>query len=717
MESSQAQLLQLAQAYSNGDQAAGDTLIARINGTPISQLSHEVRVVLMDVIMRPGKVQLDDRSQQLLEETLTSMTDVSFLVWRAEQYFLAGNSMAAETLLEWRAVLCAKQQPGSVAHISAMMDLCEVYDAGGKHAEAHDLREVAAGICETKAGGGTSACAQLMLIANVSRDSGDAEQAEKIAKRALRILDAGGGDVVLLIECLSLLYALAQAQYRHEEAQAVVRRILKLQGQAKPIDEIERALKTYVRLPEQFDLTLRPEGIDLTTNDFPCIIKECCGLDLQRYFVDAFSQAEQLTQPERSRLAADMFNVVNTITSFSTGPEGAKLSRSETTVIDLPAAMSQGHVQQMTFDTTVTFRLLPNPPDEGTFVNVSGISFNVGGKRVAVSELSLKAVGNKCIITPVLAEAGHVKQAAASAIEAIKNTGKDFLVSMFLKTQKVSTELPIVLEEFRTYLADATNFKSSLQFKEKDLCSFFERCARIQIDDPLTRALICNGMHVVRNGETIQLERKDSSKCDLGGVALKVAPSFKLTLLKKSDELSIQNLSGVEVVVPFDAPSELKVIGLDMRRSLPTRIVSLTMSQADAEQRRRLVAGIGPNKWIGLDLNENMMPALDKDGNWMIFGVTSNPISGSPQSFFLRLDKNNQLNMTTREIASLVDQTAMEGFDPADPMTWQWGAVALGAKTLLTAGKILRSTIGDEETDKIAEDVKKVGKFFRKLLS
>ena len=130
----------------------------------------------------------------------------------------------------------------------------------------------------------------------------------------------------------------------------------------------------------------------------------------------------------------------------------------------------------------------------------------------------------------------------------------------------------------------------------------------------------------------------------------------------------------------------------------------LTLSAQDKNGRRRLVTGFSPGRWIGLDLDENNQPSTDAQGNWVMYGVTSNPISGAAQSFFLRLDKKNELNMTTREIANLVSQTATEAFDPSDPASWHWGAVALGAKTILTAGQILRSTI---VTTKIASRVAK----------
>lgn len=712
----------LAHAYADGEPGAATALVDAMDESLVPLVSHEIRAALMDAIMSGKKKSLDDRSSKLLRAALFATTDASYLATRGQTYLECGEQMAAETLLEWRVVLAARKQRGSNAHVEAILDLAEVYVAGAKLSDARELRDGAANALESRAAQDRSAAGMMTRVAQCCFDVADYSQAETIASRALKLLETAlrsdSGNKQLqgdLIDCLRLRHAFAQRQNRHNDARAIAQRIQAILGGKAAIDEIERLLTTYVRLPEFFDLRLHPEGIRLTTDDFPRIVHECSGLDLQKYFLDAWSQSPALTPDQRVKIAKDLFHVLRTVSEFNTGPEGAHLVRSEETVIDLPSAMSNGFVQTITFGRNVTFRLVPNPPDEATFVNVSGITFGVGGKLVGMSELSLRAEGNNCVITPLLGECGQIKQAASNTFDLLKNTGKDFLVGFFLKTKTFSTTLPIIQDEYRGYLADAINLKRSLQYKEKDLLSFFERCARIEVDDPLTRALLEGGSRVCKKVEDICIERRASTDCDMGGVELKFAPSVGLKMLKKTSELAIPAVDGVDVRVAFDAPSELKVIGLDLRRSLPTRIESLTLSPPGEETLRRIVVGTAPGKWIGLDLDEKMRPAFDKNGNWMVFGVTSNPISGASQSFFLRLDGNNELKMTTREIAALVNQTAMEGFDPADPTTWQWGAVAIGAQTLLTAGAVLRSTIGDEETDKIAEEVQEVAKFIKKL--
>jgi hypothetical protein len=480
------------------------------------------------------------------------------------------------------------------------------------------------------------------------------------------------------------------------------------------LDEIERALTTYVNLPELVDLQLRPEGITLHTNDFPRLICESTGLDLRQYFIDCFKDADFLRPDEKDKLAFDLFHCFNTVTSFVSGPDGARMERSEVTQVELPAAMSQGFVQKMTVDKVVSFQLDAKLPDEVTFAKLSGITFNVGRKLIGTSQIHLKAKGSMCIVTPVLAERGPLRL-KTTVMDGIKSLGKDLVVSALLRLGKLSTELPIVRDEFRQYLLDAVNFRTLLQDREKDLVMFIERSAGIKVEDPLTRSLLTKGMHIIKRDEQIELIRDEMNVCDLGGVALEISPTINLHLEKNTRELIIDHLSGIGVEVPFEPPPELQAIGLDVHKTLPKTIISLNLGERNQDEQRRLVVRTAPACWMALDLNAQMQPATDALGNWIIVGVANNPISGAPQKFFVRLDKDNNLNMTTDEITEVVTQTAVEGFDFSDPFTWTWGAVALGGHALLAASEIMRSVAGDRE--EVKKSARKLGRLIGRFLT
>ncbi len=714
-------LINLALSYAEGSAEAGVQLIASVDQETIPLLPPELRVTVMDAILSGKKTSLDERGKALLQAALDATTDETFLVKKSEAYIDAGEQLAAETLLKWRVKLAARKQAGNELHIEALIDLAEVYQLGGKTTDARAMREAAANACEAGTVQKIGLGKLLVKVAQSCYDASDSSQASNVLKRAVnqfestKTVSLDAQRSADLKECLRLQHAIIERTQKSDEALSIARRIQALLGETTRVDEIDRLLLTYANLPDHFELAVTVDGVDLSVNDLPKIVKEFSGLDLESYFVDAFLHSPGLTAEQRVKVSADLFRVLSTVTRVVTGKAGSTLTRSEETSIDLPPALSNGYVQKVNFGTTVTLKLIPNPPDEAIFVNMTGITFSVGGKLIAVPQLALIAEGNICAVKPTLAECGTVAQTASSRLQAITNLGKNLFVGFFLKTTTFSTNLPIVQNEYRRYLDSAMNLKRALQYQEKDLLVLFERCARIEVSDPLTRAIFQNGVRICRNGESIQIERKSASSCDLGGVALKFASTVNLEMKKTTDELDITDLKGVDMSVPFNTPSELSAIGLDLRRSIPSRIEAIKLGAAKNHV-RRIIVRTAPGRWIGLDLNEKTMrPAFDQNGNWMIFGVTSNPISGNTQSFYLRLDRNNELKMSPRELASLMSQTAMEGINPNDPTTWQWGAVAIGAETFLAAGTILRGTIGDEETDKIADDVKEVAKFFKNL--
>jgi hypothetical protein len=661
------------------------------------------------------RIVTDPEAAAQAREFVARIEDLPYVADCSERYFKAGNMPAAEILFERRCVLTAHDAD---AHVSALLRLAGIYSREGKTGDAREARRAVVAVWERSPRMAKTELAERLIdLSNMCMAANDTPEAERFAKKALALrqaMDNVGTEAV--IECLQLMHDVATRQQRIADAQSLRRKIDRLLNVEPPVDEIERALRSYVNLPEFVDLTLRPEGITLHTDDFPLVINESCKLDLRQYFVDAFKDADFLQAHEKDQLAKDLFHLFDTVDSFVSDEDGAKMHRSEVTVVELPPALSQGFVQKMTVEKTVTFRLTANLPDDATFTTVTGITFNVGGKVIALNEFNLKAQGSKCIVTPLLAEQGQVTQQTKGWMDALRNAGKDLIVGAAMAMGKVPpAELPIVLEEFRQYLRDAINFKHLLHDRAKDLVMFIERSAGISVDDPMTRALLTRGMRIQKKAQHIELVREDKSVCYLGGIALDFAPTLKMQVEKKTDELAVHEVTGVGVEVPFDPPSELQAIGVDLKRALPRKIESLSLGARDEEDRRRLVVRTAPGCWMALDLNTQMQPATDVRGNWMVVGVTNNPISGAPQKFFLRLDSQNNLNMTPREIAEIVTQTAIEGFDPSDPFTWKWGAVALGGQALLTAGTIIRGAAGD--TGEVKKTARKIGRLIGKILN
>lgn len=698
-----------------------DYFVSVASQTQSSSVGNAAFGALLDM----SRATIDARTAKVFDRYLAEITDAQFLDAKIRSYIGAENLEAAHLLLQRKCEVLSQQAQQRQEReeqqkrqdqqkqqterdeqeqqkqrdqkqdelIESLLQLADTCSKIGKLAQARKARRAVLLSWENSTL--LTARERLDNFAKMARDcyaANDAPEAERICNKALESVDANANADLAqdaIVPCLKLLHEIVARQGRTREAGQLQRRIARLEGQEEKPDELEGVMRTYVGLPAIIDLSLRPDGLSLETDDFPRLIKESSGLDLKKYFLDAFADAEFLSANQKRKFSQDLFRIFQTVTAFCSEPDHVTMHRAEVTEVVVPDALSQGWVQKMTIDTKVCFRLVPNPPYEASFSHVSGISFHVGGKIIALSDLTLRALDNKCIITPTLNEMSQLP-AAGHPIDVLMNAGKDLLVGVMMKIGKISTELPIVMDDFRHYLADAMRFKALLHDHDKDLVAFFERTANITLADPITRSLLIRGFRLIKNNDTIEIERMQPSKCDLGGIALAIAEKVKLKVARVSHEMRIEKLSGVGIEIPFDPPTELIAIGLDLKRSLPNTITSLSMSGPDGEDRRRMIVGTAPGCWVGVDLGQNMQPSLDANGNWMVFGVTHNPISGAPQKFFMRLDRSNNIKMTTREIADLVTQTAIEGFDPADPTTWKWGAVAIGGQTLLTAGSVTR---------------------------
>jgi hypothetical protein len=480
---------------------------------------------------------------------------------------------------------------------------------------------------------------------------------------------------------------------------------------AAPADDIDRAFKTYVSLPQSIDLRLTVDGMQLRTSDFSCLLQESAGIDLGLYFKDAFKDIEHLSVDEKEKLSQAVARLFATISGAICGKGGVLVDRSERSTIPLPPIVTQGFVQELLVEQRVQFTLRPALVGEIHLANISGITLNAGGKVLSLNKLFFHERNGKCLVKPYFEDRGSIPRQGRFRDHVI-GTLKDILVSIMVKAPVLSFQLPVAVEDFSKCLSEVNAFLAFVHDARKDILMFGERVAGAAINDPLITALLSHAKRLARDVETIELERERESNFDLGGPSLKLAPKIQFIWRSATDELLLEKITGVELALPFEPPAEWQAIGIDLGRTIPKTITSIKLARPDENRLRRLVAETGPGCWLSVDLGTNMLPAQDANGNWVIFGAASNPISGMPQRFFVRFDKDNNLNMTPREIAQVVTQTASEGFDPNDPATWRWAAVAIGGSTLLAAA--------DKEgpmSEKIKAGARKLGRIIGKLIN
>jgi hypothetical protein len=533
-------------------------------------------------------------------------------------------------------------------------------------------------------------------------------EADQIGQGALGRFESGG-TVEERRSCLSLLLSIAEKQGNQAKLAEWQRRADLLDSSRGFEDTVGRALKVYAKLPEQIDLSLRPDGITLKTNNFPDVLQQSTALSLHQYFLDAFRDVPNLSDVQKDQLASDFFGLFATVREFSSNAAGATLHRTCETSIALPVPLSLGLVQEMIVGREVKFRLLPNLPDEATFANVSGISFRIGQKAVPVGDLTIKATGDKCIVTPVLREEGdgiQLPNIPSFSLDKIAEKGRELLAGALIKMGRIALELPCVYSEFCQYLADAANFKAALQVPSKDLLSLIEQTSKVSVGDPLVRTLLQGCMRFRKSGVELILDRGSGTECEAGSILLKALPSVKMNMVKDDGNLRMEKLEGISIRIPFDPPPALRDIGLDLRRSVPRNIVSLQLSSINEQGCRNMVLGTGPSKWIACDLTVDLKPWFE-EGYWRLYGVVGSPITGAPQKFYVTLDRDNQVCMSAEEIANLASEARMDGFSPTDPASWKWAAISAGEQGVAVANKAF-STV-KEHGKVLGQKAKRIG--------
>ncbi len=450
------------------------------------------------------------------------------------------------------------------------------------------------------------------------------------------------------------------------------------------IDALRLTLESYLRLPQSTDFRILGDDVILRTTGFPELLLEATGLSFQQYFTDVWSAVEGLDASERKRLIEDFTGIFKDVRVMTSTAAGAVLERSGKTTIKLPEILSKGIVESITFGEEIKFRLDAEPPYQASFAEVKGISFRCMGFDIELLHLALRAENGLCHIVPTLAPAPVHKSSG------IMDKFKNKVVSGLLKIKSLELKVPIVMDEFKQYLANALHLKTALREHKDDLLTFLDHLSEIKIEDSFARAVFRSANQYRRMNDRIEIYRDRTTITDCGGVMLTLASELKLTLCKRVDKLQIENIEGIGVQVPFEPPKQLEKMGINLQKTMPTMVNSFAVSLFNSSTRRQVVVGIGVNRWISFLINEFLEPIWDPNGHLTIAGIASNPISENGQSFYLRLNKKFELDMSMPELMNLITNTAFEGFDPANPLTWHWGVVAAGGGSLLTVGSMLR---------------------------
>jgi hypothetical protein len=482
-----------------------------------------------------------------------------------------------------------------------------------------------------------------------------------------------------------------------------------------PADDLRAVLSLYTSLPNAVDVSLTADGIVVKTDDFPLLIETTCGFSIHGYVRDVLAQVVWISELERSRLFDQVYAAFAQVGNFQCCSGKVILASRGITELELPPALTWKFFQRATIEEQLSFVPVIASCEQLVIEQIAGIYLHGEADVFALRAVQVDLRGNGCIITPRLEKIRSVP-VAGGLLDRSRAYGRSGLLRALLLLKQVKIESPCVPAEFSQYNRNIHNFLQFASRAENDLMALLEHAAGEDVPDPIIRAALIKATRVTKYGEQIELRRQGIAICNLGGVSLTMDENISCAVERHVDQLTVAGIKGVGLSVPFETPPELQAVGVDLRRSIPSKIVSLALSAPDEAGNRQLLVGTAPGCWIMLQLSPSMQPLCDSQGNWTILGVTQNPISSMPQRFFLRLDSSNNLAMTGREIAEILTQTAAEGFDPRDPATWAWGALALGGQTLLAADTFMAGEESDEIEQEIKRQARSLGRLIGKLL-
>lgn len=172
--------------------------------------------------------------------------------------------------------------------------------------------------------------------------------------------------------------------------------------------------------------------------------------------------------------------------------------------------------------------------------------------------------------------------------------------------------------------------------------------------------ILSGASKIEKNGDRLQITRNNGEiQHDLGGATLKVGESVGFRLGADPKAPCISDITGVGVAIPI--PSELKIgDGVES-------VKEVSLGRCDYSGARDLQIKMGPMiDNIKLNLNKDMQPVTDSEGNWKVGLRVANLLSNSPDdqlSMYLRIGADGNLNMKPSEILDIVSEATGQAAD------------------------------------------------------
>jgi hypothetical protein len=408
-------------------------------------------------------------------------------------------------------------------------------------------------------------------------------------------------------------------------------------------NNLDKSVHLAARLPENLRLEFSNKGAGLQT-DFVKLAKVVPGVEMDKTTTDVLSSIKS------ARVADSTASVLfNREAKLPVGKDVPLLGK----VSDI----SLGAAGELKFKTTIDAQ-----SKAVALTDIEGMNLKIeGGKDVAIRGISTRMVENKPTISVTI---DNPKERNPNIPEAFWPK----TITVPLPLDKVAPGLDTsALPNVILALADV---KQVLQ--DKDVSRIMGTTGDAGVDG-LIKQLASGLTSIEKRGQQITINRDNgNAKLNLGGPDITVAPTVTCTLKGDGDSVKVTNITGLDITIPLPAQ-------LGNRMTTPLQEVSL--DSKDWRGNRDLVIRTGRLlEVVRVNVDGNLQPVKDGQGNWgatitMPNLAVKNDLS-QKFTFKLKLDANNNINMSASEVASIVGDA-----------TWEAADLSLyGAASVITSG-------------------------------
>jgi hypothetical protein len=233
--------------------------------------------------------------------------------------------------------------------------------------------------------------------------------------------------------------------------------------------------------------------------------------------------------------------------------------------------------------------------------------------------------------------------------------------------------------------ANGPDFAISMK-GDANYLKMIESISGTKIESPL-KEMVSGVTSISKQGDKIEIAREKNSSHDLGGVVLDAAKNIRFKVAQDGPSgVRLSNIEGINLKLPVQLPGVVKDLGIDPGKEIVTSVKTLGLSSPDQAGRRKVLLETDHiMRQVGVMLGPDMKPALDPKGNWYLYGMVDNPVSQQKLPLVLRMDKSNQLAMSTQELMRIGSIAAWQGTDNGGTAAVGFGLVSVATEMGATA--------------------------------